>query len=93
MADAGEDVGGILLDAHAAAATVALLAAPEFVVEKGLVDGDAGGEAADKGDQAFAVAFAGGGESEHCPLLGSGGAGAFCVGRDWVLSPGPERRL
>ena len=43
VADAGEDVGGVALDAHAAAAAVALLAAPEFVVEEGLVYGDARG--------------------------------------------------
>ncbi len=43
VADAGEDVGGVLFDAHAAAAAVALLAAPEFVVEEGLVYRDARG--------------------------------------------------
>ncbi len=43
MADAGENVGGVALDAHAAAATVALLATPELVVEEGLVYGDARG--------------------------------------------------
>jgi hypothetical protein len=43
VADSGEDVGGVLFNAHAAAAAVALLAAPEFVVEEGLVYGDARG--------------------------------------------------
>ena len=43
VADAGEDVGGVLFDAHAATAAVALLAAPELVVEEGLVNGDARG--------------------------------------------------
>ncbi len=59
VADAGKDVGGVALDAHAAAATVALLATPEFVVEEGLVDGNARGETADEGYERFAVAFAG----------------------------------
>ncbi len=43
VADAGEDVGGVALYTHAAAATITLLAAPEFVVEEGLVYGDARG--------------------------------------------------
>ena len=43
VTDAGEDVSCVLFDAHAAAAAVALLAAPELVVEEGLVYGDARG--------------------------------------------------
>jgi hypothetical protein len=33
MADARHDLGAVLLDLHAAAAAVALLAAPQFVVD------------------------------------------------------------
>ena len=56
---------GVLFDAHAAAAAVALLAAPEFVVQKRLVDGNARGQAADEGYERFAVAFAGCAETKH----------------------------
>ena len=63
VADAGEDVGAVLLDAHAAAAAVALLPAPEFAVEERLVDGDAGGKSADEGDECFSVGFTGGGKT------------------------------
>ena len=69
VADSGEDVGGVLFDAHAAAAAVALLAAPEFVVEEGLVYGDARGQTAEEGYEGFAVAFAGCGETKHEGLI------------------------
>ena len=36
MTDAGEDVGGVGFDFHAAAAAVSLLASPEFAVEERL---------------------------------------------------------
>ena len=76
VAHAGEDVRGVALDAHAAAASVALLAAPELVVEKRLVDRDARRETADEGYEGFAVAFAGCGETKHvasyCNDLGCG---------------------
>ena len=60
VTDAAEDVGGVALDAHAAAAAVALLAPPELAVEELLIDGDAGGQAADESDEGFAVTFTGG---------------------------------
>ena len=37
VANAGEDVGRVALDLHAPAAAIALLAAPEFAVQKSLV--------------------------------------------------------
>ena len=52
-------MGGIALDAHASAAPVALLAAPEFMVQKLLIDGNPRRKSADKGYEGFAVAFAG----------------------------------
>ncbi len=65
LADAGENVGGVALDFHAAAAAVALLAAPEFAVEKGLIDFQSGGHTGQKGDQGFAVRFSGGEIAQH----------------------------
>jgi hypothetical protein len=52
-------VRGVALDTHAATPTIALLAAPEFVVEKLLIDGNTRRKSADKGYEGFAVAFAG----------------------------------
>src|SRR5450755_355132 len=57
MAHAGEDVGGVALDLHASAAAVALLTAPEFAVEEGLVDFQSGGHAGKEGDEGLAVGF------------------------------------
>ena len=53
------------LDLHAAAAAVALLAAPQFAVDGGERDGHAGGQSGEGGNQAFAVRFAGGFKSQH----------------------------
>ena len=58
-------MGGVALDAHTAAATVALLAAPELVVEKGLIDGNTRRKTADERYEGFTVAFAGCRETEH----------------------------
>ena len=58
-------MGGVALDLHAAAAAVALLAAPEFAVEEGLIDFQSGGHAGQKGDQGFAVRFSGGEVAQH----------------------------
>jgi hypothetical protein len=58
-------MGGIALDAHTAAAAIALLAPPEFMVEKGLVDGNSRRKTADKGYEGFAVAFAGCRKTKH----------------------------
>jgi hypothetical protein len=58
-------VRGVAFDAHTAAAAIALLAAPEFVVEEGLVDRHSGRETADKGYERFAVTFAGCRETKH----------------------------
>ena len=43
------------LDAHAAAAAVALLASPELAVDAGFVDGNAGGQSGNESDEALAV--------------------------------------
>src|SRR5450432_2458424 len=65
MAHAGEDVGGVALDLHASAAAVALLAAPEFAVEEGLVDFQSGGHAGKEGDEGLAVGFSGCEVAQH----------------------------
>ena len=65
VADAGEDVGGIALDAHAAAATVALLATPEFAADELLIDRNSGRKTADQGDETLAVALTCCGKSKH----------------------------
>ena len=51
----GENVGGVALDFHAASAAVALLAAPEFAVDEGLVYFQTCGQAGEKGDESFAM--------------------------------------
>jgi len=45
VAYAGKNVGVVALDLHASAAAIALLAAPEFAVDEGLVYRKAGGQA------------------------------------------------
>ncbi len=65
LAHAGKNVGGVALDLHAAAAAVALLAAPEFPVEEGLVDFQSGGHAGKEGDQSFAVGLSRGEVTQH----------------------------
>jgi hypothetical protein len=58
-------VRGIALNAHAAAATVALLPPPKFVVEEFLADRHARWNATEQRHQGFAVALTGCRESEH----------------------------
>ena len=65
LAHAGKNVGGVALDLHAAAAAVALLAAPEFAVDESLVDFQSGGHAGKKGDQSFAVGLSRGEVAQH----------------------------
>ena len=65
LAHAGKNVGGVALDLHAAAAAVALLAAPEFAVEEGLIDFQSGGQAGKESDQGFAVRFSGSEIAQH----------------------------
>src|SRR5579863_734293 len=65
MAYAGENMSGVALDLHAAAPAVALLAAPEFPVEEGLVDFQSGRHAGEEGDQSFAVGFSGCEVAQH----------------------------
>ena len=56
------------LDLHASAAAIALLASPEFAVEKRLVDFQSGGQAGEKGDKGFAVRFSGSEVAQHNQL-------------------------
>src|SRR3954464_10841646 len=69
VADPGEDVGRILLDLHASAAAVALLAAPELAIDEFLVEIEPGGNAGEGCNQGFAMGFAGGGETQHALAL------------------------
>jgi hypothetical protein len=70
VADAGEDVSGILFDLHPAATAIALLPAPEFAVEKTLVHSQPSGQARQKRDQSFAVGFSGSEVTQHkCSIL------------------------
>lgn len=69
MPDAGEDVGGVGLDLHAAAAAVSLLTAPEFAVEELLIDFQAGGDAGQEGDERLSVGFSGGEVAQHKFLI------------------------
>jgi hypothetical protein len=58
-------VSAISFDFHAAAASKALLAAPEFPVDEFLVDGQACGQSGKKRHQRFAVRFSGGKVTQH----------------------------
>jgi len=64
VADPGEDLDGIALDLHAAAAAVAALAALEVRVDGGPVHGEAGGQAFDDHSERGSVGFAGGEEAQ-----------------------------
>ena len=59
VTDAGKEVRCIFLDAHAAAATIALLAAPEFPVDELQIDRDSGRKTRNNGDQGFPMRFSG----------------------------------
>ena len=61
-------MGGVALDAHAAAAAVALLAAPQLAVDELLIHRHTGGKTADQGDETLAVAFTCCRKSKHPSL-------------------------
>ena len=65
VAHAAEDVGGVALDLHAAAAAIALLAAPEFAIDEGEIDRHPGRHARKQSHQSLAVGFAGCREAQH----------------------------
>src|SRR5271170_314359 len=69
VAHAGEDVDLVGLDLHAAAAAVALLAAPELAVDEVDIDSEAGGQARDERDEGFAVRLSGGFKTDHDSLI------------------------
>jgi hypothetical protein len=62
-------MGFVLLDAHAAAAAVALLPPPELVVDELLIDGNARGKPADQRYERLSVALACCEESKHESLI------------------------
>src|SRR5579862_8357470 len=67
MADAGHNFGAVVLDLHAPAAAVALLAAPKFVIYGFEGDRHSGGKACESSHQALAMGLPGGFKSQHSP--------------------------
>ncbi len=65
MTQAGKDLDLVGLDLLPGAAPVPLLAPPQVRVDRGLVERQAGRQAADDGDQRGAVRLAGGDELER----------------------------
>ncbi len=65
VAHTGEHMRGVLLDAHATAAAVAPLPAPELMVQELAVKWNSRGQPADEGDERLAVALTGGRKPEH----------------------------
>jgi hypothetical protein len=59
----------ILLDAHASAASVALLATPKFVIDECFVDLQACGNAGNYRDQRLSVRLSGCAETKHKPKI------------------------
>ena len=55
----------VALNLHPAAAAIALLAAPEFAVDKGEVDGKARREAGEIGDERLPMGLTRRGKSKH----------------------------
>ena len=67
--NAREDMSPVGFDLHAAAASVALLSAPEVAVKKGLVHSQSRGQSGDECDQGFAVGFSGSEVAQHKQLI------------------------
>ena len=69
VADAGEDLGAVAFDLHAAAAAVAALAAAELSVERVDIELEARGHAVHGDDQRLAVRLASGQKSQHSSVI------------------------
>jgi hypothetical protein len=65
VAHAGKDFAAVSFDFLAAAATVAKLAAVEFVIDEIDVDGEGSGQAGDEGEERLSVRFTGSVEAKH----------------------------
>jgi len=65
VAHPGEDFGAVFLDFLAAAATVAELAAMEFVIDEINIDGKGSGQTGDEGEERLSVRFTGSVEAKH----------------------------
>ena len=65
MAHPRNEVGRVMLDAHAAAAPIALLAPPEFTIDELFFDFNPGGKARDDSEQSLSMGLAGGAEAQH----------------------------
>ncbi len=65
VADAGDNFDAVRFDLHAAAAAVALLAAPQFAIDGVERDGNTGGKSGQGGDQALSMRFTGCFEAKH----------------------------
>ena len=59
----------VALDAHAPAASVALLPPPKLAVDELLIDFNAGRNAGDNRNQGFSVRLTGGAETQHKALI------------------------
>jgi hypothetical protein len=62
---AGKHVRLVGFNLHPPAAAIALLPPPQFAVHKIKIDGDAGRQPGDEGNQRLAVGLAGCGETDH----------------------------
>ncbi len=71
-------MSAVSLDLHAAAAAIALLAAPEFAVDERLIDCQSRGQAGKEGDQSLAVRFSGSEIAQHKrPIVPDGWDGTW----------------
>ena len=90
VSDAADDVGVIGLDFHAAAAAVALLAAPQFAVDGRHGDGDSSGQPSQSGDKALPVRFSCGFKAKHGISYGSNNRWNYWSGLRWAILTQPR---
>jgi hypothetical protein len=69
VAHAGDNLGAVVLNLHASAAAVALLAAPKLVINGVERDRHSGGKSCEGGYQALAMRLPGGFKSQHAPRI------------------------
>jgi len=69
VAHAAEEMRSIRLDAHATAASVALLAAPQLAIDEFVIDGHARRQPRKKSHKALPMRLAGSGKTQHDRLI------------------------